>query len=97
MSCVLDGRRWIWDLDCNLRCPSISSLRSGSYCERADNRDGRGVRSATVAEICKTLRHLRSAARRATVAGSPERARSEETAQIAAPRPGLRDSRQACS
>ena len=42
------------------------------YCARAANRDGRGVRSATVAKVRKTLRHIRSAAGRTTATGTQE-------------------------
>ena len=43
-----------------------------AYCNRPDNRDGRGIRSGTVAEVRTALRHLKSAARRATVVRTPE-------------------------
>ena len=36
------------------------------YCQLAVNRDGRGVTSATVAEVRTTLRHIRSALRKAS-------------------------------
>ena len=42
------------------------------HCERSDNRDDRGLRSGTVREIRKTLRHLKSAAKKANAGGTPE-------------------------
>ena len=42
------------------------------YVERPENRDGRGIRSRIVAEVRKTMRHLKSAAKRATRVGAPE-------------------------
>lgn len=46
--------------------PETLELSISAYCERAENRDGRGVRSAIISDVRKTLRHLRSAAKRAT-------------------------------
>lgn len=43
-----------------------------AYCDRPDNHDGCGVKSATVAEVRTALRHLKSAADRATAVGTPE-------------------------
>ncbi|MCZ0941544.1 MAG: hypothetical protein OXJ53_00615 [Gammaproteobacteria bacterium] len=42
------------------------------YCKQPDNRDGRGLRSGTVAEIRKTLRHLKSAVKKVNAGGTPE-------------------------
>ena len=36
------------------------------YCARPDHRDRRGIKSAVVAEIRRTLRHIESAAKRAS-------------------------------
>lgn len=42
------------------------------YIERPGNLDGRGIKSRVVAEVRRTLRHLKSAAKRATRVGAPE-------------------------
>ena len=73
----LEDLRALWprlDLGSGARADLPERLERAitEHCERPDNRDGRGVRSGTVAEIRKALRHLKSAARRATIVGTAE-------------------------
>ena len=54
------------------RMPEQVELAITAFCERPGNRDGRGVTSATVAEVRKILRHMKSAAKRVVKVGTPE-------------------------